>query len=46
MYIASKNSNQKAKSFIEYTDLIAVVVGAIIIMGPYVIRSWNAHLKQ
>ena len=46
MNILPPKNRSKAQSFIEYTALIAVVIGAIIIMGPYVIRSWNAHLKQ
>jgi len=37
--------SQKAQSMIEYTLVIMVAMAAIIVMGPYVIRSINAHMK-
>lgn len=30
----------------EYSLLLVTVMGAIIIMGPYVIRAWNAQMKS
>jgi len=33
------------QSIIEYTTLLVVISAAIIIMGPYLLQSWNANLK-
>lgn len=37
---------KKAQNVLEYTTLILVVAAGIIVMGPYVIRSVNAHFKS
>ena len=37
--------SKKAQSVIEYSMIIILVALGIIIVGPYVIRSLNAHLK-
>ncbi len=37
--------SKKAQQTIEYSVILALVAAGIIMMGPYVIRSWNAHLK-
>lgn len=34
------------QSVVEYSLVILLVAASIIIMGPYVRRSWNAHLKM
>jgi hypothetical protein len=38
-------SNQLGQHLIEYTTILILVMAGILVMGPYVIRSWNAHLK-
>ncbi len=37
--------NKKGQNLLEYSTLLILVMSGIIIMGPYVIRSWNAHVK-
>ena len=37
--------SKKAQQAIEYTVILALVAAGIIMGGPYVIRSWNAHVK-
>lgn len=37
--------SKKAQQTIEYSVILALVAAGIILMGPYVIRSWNANLK-
>ena len=39
-------SDQKAQQSLEFSIIIALVLAAIVIMAPYVIRSWNAHVKS
>src|SRR3989338_7310460 len=36
----------KAQASIEYMTIIVLVVTGIVLMGPYVIRSINAHFKS
>ena len=36
---------QRAQNLSEYSLLLALIMGSIIIAGPYVIRSVNANLK-
>jgi hypothetical protein len=43
--LLSKNSSLKGQHLTEYTLMIILVIISIVIMGPYVVRSWNAHLK-
>jgi len=38
--------NRRAQSLIEFMLLVTLVAAAVIIMGPYVIRSWNANMKM
>lgn len=37
--------NNLAQSVIEYTVIATLVMAGIFIIGPYIIRSFNAHLK-
>ncbi len=37
--------NNSGQNVLEYMIIMALVMAGIIIGGPYVIRSWNAHLK-
>ncbi|MFT5169517.1 MAG: hypothetical protein ACI8Q2_000125, partial [Candidatus Omnitrophota bacterium] len=37
--------NRKGQGVIEYSIVMVVVIIGVIIMGPYVIRSWNANLQ-
>lgn len=37
---------KKGQNTLEYTTIILVVAAGIIVMGPYVIRSVNAHFKS
>ena len=37
--------NNIGQNVIEYTVVLVLVMLSIIIMGPYVIRSWNANMK-
>lgn len=37
--------NRHGQSIVEYSLLIVLVLGSVIVMGPYVIRSWNANVK-
>ncbi len=41
----SKKSNKRAQVITEYSTMIICVIMGIVVMGPYVIRSWNAHVK-
>lgn len=43
--IPPKRPFKKAQSLIQYIVITTLVMASIIITGPYVIRSWNAHLK-
>jgi len=45
MRFLHKLRTNSAQHTLEYTVVLVLVMGAIIIMGPYVIRSWNANLK-
>ncbi len=45
MHFLLKKFNQKAQHTIEYAVVLVLVMVGIIIMGPYVIRSWNAQMK-
>ena len=38
-------NNEKGQNIIEFSLLMAIVMAAIIMMGPYIIRSWNANMK-
>jgi len=38
--------NNQAQHLLEYTVILGIVIAATIIMGPYVVRSWNANLKM
>ncbi|MCA9401689.1 MAG: hypothetical protein KC713_08680 [Candidatus Omnitrophica bacterium] len=38
-------TNHHGQNFMEYAVLLMTVMAGIIIMGPYVTRSWNAQLK-
>jgi hypothetical protein len=38
-------NNKRAQTFIEYATLLMIIMAGVIIMGPYVMRSWNAHVK-
>ena len=40
------NRNNKGQSVIEYSLVIILVTASLITMGPYVTRSWNAHVKS
>ena len=35
----------KGQSIIEYSALVVLIIVAITVMGPYVLRSINAHFK-
>lgn len=37
--------NKKAQSVIEYSLLIILVTAGVLVMSPYMIRSWNANMK-
>ena len=41
-----KKLNKTAQHTIEYALILSLVMAGIIIAGPYVIRSWNAHVKS
>ncbi len=41
-----KKLNKKAQHLTEYLLIVTLVMSGIIVMGPYVIRSWNANLKD
>ncbi|MCR4337367.1 MAG: hypothetical protein NUV91_06130 [Candidatus Omnitrophica bacterium] len=38
--------SQKAQSVVEYTTIAVLVIVGILVMGPYVLRSINAHFKM
>jgi hypothetical protein len=40
-----KKRSENAQQLLEYSMLLILVMAAIIIMGPYVVRSWNAQMK-
>jgi len=40
-----KSKNQKGQEFIEYAVLLMVVMLGVVVMGPYVVKSWNAQVK-
>jgi len=37
--------NKSGQNIIEYVLLISLVIGGVLVVGPYVIRSWNANVK-
>ncbi len=37
--------DKSGQHMLEYSILVILLVAAIIIAGPYVIRSWNAQMK-
>lgn len=37
--------NKTGQHIIEYSVVVILVSVGIIIMGPYVVRSWNAYVK-
>lgn len=41
-----KKRSPNAQATLEYSFILALVAAGIIVMGPYVIRSWNANLKS
>lgn len=45
MSCPSKKLDSKAQQALEFSIMVALIVAGIIIMGPYVIRSWNANMK-
>lgn len=45
MNIFKKIRETQAQHAIEYTILMTLIMAGIIIVGPYVVRSWNANLK-
>ncbi len=40
-----RGTNKRGQHAIEYAIMMILVMVGIIIMGRYVIRSWNANLK-
>ena len=44
-YFSRLLKNQSGQNVIEYTVVLTLVILSVIIMGPYVIRSWNANMK-
>jgi uncharacterized protein (UPF0333 family) len=45
MQLIQKFQSRKGQNIIEYSLLLVLVIIAIMVMGPYVIKSWNAHIK-
>lgn len=45
MILFRKKIGPLAQSTLEYSLITALVTAGIVLMGPYVIRSWNAHMK-
>ena len=45
MLIKPLPRNPRGQSIIEYSLLLLIVMAGIIVMGPYLIRSWNANAK-
>lgn len=39
------HKNTSGQSLIEYCTLLILIMTGIALMGPYVVQSWNAHLK-
>ncbi len=37
---------KKAQTTLEYAMIIMLVILSIVVMGPYVIRSVNAHMRS
>ena len=37
--------NHKGQHVMEYAMILTAIIAAIIVMRPYVLRSWNAHVK-
>ena len=37
---------KKGQSFIEYSIIAVLVILGVVVMGPYVLRSINAHFKM
>ncbi len=37
--------NKKAQHTLEYGIVLILIMTGIIIMGPYIIRGWNAQMK-
>ena len=37
--------NKQGQNIIEYVLLITLIIVSVMVVGPYVIRSWNANLK-
>ncbi len=46
MNLLHKKNNCQGQHTIEYVLLLTLVMVSIIVMGPYVIRAWNAHVKS
>ena len=44
--LLKNNRKHKGQSVIEYSLVIILVTASLITMGPYVTRSWNAHVKS
>ncbi len=40
-----KSRNVGGQSMVEYALLITLMLAGVMVMGPYVIRSWNANVK-
>ena len=40
-----KLTHTSGQHILEYTTFIAIIIGVMIVMGPYIIRSWNAWMK-
>lgn len=40
-----KHSNNQGQQITEFTTVFILVALGIILVGPFVIRAWNAHLK-
>ncbi len=45
LFIDNKTMNKRGQSMIEYVLIAVLVILGIVIMGPYVLRSVNAHFK-
>jgi len=45
-FFPQKRLSQDAQHIIEYIVLITIAAIAVIIIGPYVVRSWNASVKS
>jgi uncharacterized protein (UPF0333 family) len=39
-------NNNKAQQSSEYAVVFILIGLAVILMGPFVIRAWNAHIKS